>query len=114
MSYDTTRDSEQLRLLDKSIDDFIDRYNNSSGPANGPRQTIFLFPGGMASKLRRATESYDDGVSSPQTFSYDTIWLEPETIVWPAAVLDLKMRKVAPGKYRDKDDRIIVADGALG
>jgi hypothetical protein len=29
MSYDTTRDSEQLRVIDPSIDDFIERYKNS-------------------------------------------------------------------------------------
>jgi hypothetical protein len=114
MSYDTTRDAEQLRLLDDSITDFINRYNNSSGPANGPRQTVFLFPGGMASKLKRATAPYVDGVSGLQTFSYDAVWLEPDTIVWPAGVLDLKMTKVGSGKYRDKGDRIVVADGAVG
>jgi hypothetical protein len=114
MSYDTTRDSEQLRVIDPSIDEFIERYNNSSGPATGTRQTVFLFPGGMACTLKRATKSYVDGTSTPQTFTYDTVWLKPETIVWPVDVLDLKMTKVAPGKYRDKADRIIVADGAVG
>ncbi len=114
MSYDTTRDSEQLRVIDPSIDDFSERYNNSSGPASGTRQTVFLFPGGMACTLKRATKSYVDGVSTPQTFTYHTVWLKPETIVWPFDVLDLKMTKMAPGKYRDKADRIIVADGAVG
>lgn len=114
MSYDTTRDSEQLRVLDPSIDDFIDRYNNSSGLADGSRQTVFLFPGGMACKLKRATAPYLDGVSTPQTFAYDTAWLEPDMLVWPDDVPDLKMTTVAPGKYRDKNDRIIVADGAIG
>ena len=33
MSYYRNRDNEQLRLLDHSIDDFIDRYNASTGPA---------------------------------------------------------------------------------
>ena len=113
MSYDTTRDAEQLRLLDASIDQFVDRYNNSSGPANGPRQTVFLFPGGMASRLKRATQPYDPAASGPQTFAYETIWLKPETFVWPAEVLALTMHKVAPAKYRDKGDRLVVADGAV-
>jgi hypothetical protein len=114
MSYDTTRDSEQLRVIDPSIDEFIDRYNNSGGLADGSRQTVFLFPGGMACKLKRATKPYVDGVSTPQTFAYDTAWLEPEMLVWPDDVPDLMLTKVAPGQYRDKDDRIIVADGAVG
>jgi hypothetical protein len=114
MSYDTTRDSEQLRVIDPSIDDFIDRYNNSSGLASGTRQTVFLFPGGMACNLKRARTPYLDAVSTPQTFAYETAWLEPEMLVWPADVPDLQMTRVAPGKYRDKDSRIIVADGAVG
>ena len=114
MSYDGTRNSEQLRVTDPSIDAFIERYNNSSGPAAGARQTVFLFPGGMACKLKRAKKRYLDGVSTTQTFGYATIWLNPETLVWPSDVLDLKMTKVAPGKYRDKSNRIIVPDGAVG
>jgi hypothetical protein len=111
MSYDTTRDSEQLRVIDHAIDDFIDRYNNSNGPANGQRQTVFLFPGGMACTLKRATKPYKDSISAPQTFAYDTVWLTVDTFLGGA--LDLKIKKVAPGKYRDKNDRIIVADGSV-
>jgi hypothetical protein len=111
MSYDTTRDSEQLRVIDHAIDDFIDRYNNSSGPANGPRQTIFLFPGGMACTLKRATKPYKGSISGPQTFAYDTVWLTVDTFLGGA--LDLKIKKVGAGKYRDKNDRIIVADGSV-
>jgi hypothetical protein len=114
MSYDTTRDSEQLRVMDASIDDFIQRYNSSSGLANGSRQTVFLFPGGMACKLKRAKHPYVEGVSTAQTFAYETAWLEPDMLVWPDDVPDLTMTRVAPGKYRDTDDRIIVADGAVG
>jgi hypothetical protein len=111
MSYDTTRDSEQLDVIDHSIDDFIDRYNNSSGPASGPRQTIFLFPGGMGSTLKRATTAYDDTNPGVQTFKYKTVWATPFTFLGDA--LDLKMTKTAPGKYRDKGNRIIVADGQV-
>jgi hypothetical protein len=44
MSYDTTRDSEQLDVIDHAIDDFINRYNNSSG-SQWPAPDD-LFPGG--------------------------------------------------------------------
>jgi hypothetical protein len=111
MSYDTNRDSEQLRVIDHAIDDFIDRYNNSDGPSQGPRQTIFLFPGGMACALKRATKPYDDTKPGTQTFAYDTAWLTPLTFLGGA--LDLKITKTGTGKYRDKGNRIIVADGSV-
>src|SRR6267378_2026869 len=110
MSYDTTRDLEQLRMVDPSIDDFIDRYNNSSGPANGQRQTVILFPGGLASTLKRAKRPYIDSIPGAQMFAYDTVWLTWEDFLGGA--LDLKIKK-ANGKYRDKGDRIIIADGTL-
>lgn len=109
MSYETTRDAEQLRVIEHSIDDFIDRYNNSSGPAKGPRQTIFLFPGGTGSRLKRATAPYVDGATGVQMFTYDDVWVTPTTVLGGAR--DLKMTKVAGGKYRDKGNRIVVADG---
>jgi hypothetical protein len=110
MSYDSTRDAEQLRMIDPSIDDFIDRYNNASGPANGHRQTIILFPGGMASTLKRATKPYIDSIPTPQMFAYDTVWLTPEDFLGGA--LDLLIKK-ANGKYRDKNDQIIIAAGTV-
>jgi hypothetical protein len=110
MSYDSTRDAEQLRVIDPSIDDFINRYNNSNGPVTGPRQTIFLFPGGMASKLRRARQPYLDSGPPGQMFAYDTVWLTFEDFL--GGVLDLGIHKVN-GEYRDQDNRIIVADGTV-
>jgi pimeloyl-ACP methyl ester carboxylesterase len=110
MSYDSTRDAEQLRMIDPSIDDFIHRYNNSSGPGNGQRQTVILFPGGLASTLKRATQPYLDSTTTAQMFAYDTVWLTWEDFVGGA--LDLQITK-ANGKYRDKDDRIIIADGTV-
>ena len=112
MSYYTNRDSEQLRMTDHAIDAFIERYNNSSGLADGSRQTVFLFPGGMACKLKRAKKPYIDGASDPQTFAYETVWLRPKNVVW--GVPELQMTKMPSGKFRDKGNRIIVADGAVG
>jgi hypothetical protein len=110
VSYESTRDSEQLRVLDPSIDDFIDRYNNSDGPLSGPRQTVFFFPGGMASTLKRAKTPYVDAGPPGQMFDYDKAWLTFEDFL--GGVLDLKIHKVN-GEYRDTDDRIIVADGTV-
>ena len=51
MSYDSVRMKEQLRILDQSIDEFIDRHDAITTVAallglNPARQTLFLFPGG--------------------------------------------------------------------
>ncbi len=110
MSYGTTRDSEQLRMFDASIDRFTWRYNRSNGPANGPRRTVFLFPGGMGSALMRADTPYVDGMPTSQSFRYHQVWLTPGTFL--GDVLDLKLKKVN-GKHRDKGKRIIVADGSI-
>ena len=111
MSYDSTRDAEQLRVIDPSIDDFIDRYNNSNGPiGGGQRQTVFFFPGGMGSKLKRAKTPYLDAGPPGQMFNYHTVWLTFEDFL--GEVLDLAITK-ANGEYRDKDNRIIVADGTV-
>ncbi len=110
MSYDTLRDLEQLRMMDHSIDDFIDRYNNSTGPIVGPRRTIFLFPGGLGSRLKQATAPYVDGMPDTQAFAYETVWLDIFTLL--GNVLELRQTNVG-GKRRDKDNRIIVADGVV-
>ena len=109
MTYEETRDSEQLRFLDVAISEFIFRYQ--SNPATAGRQTIIFFPGGMGSQLMRANASYQDGVASPQTFSYEPVWLTLFTLLGDA--LHLKMSKDNDGVYRDDQDRIIVADGAV-
>jgi hypothetical protein len=110
MSYDSTRVSEQLRVLEPEIANFIVRYNASSGPLVGiPRQTVFIFPGGMASRLVRAKKAFDPTGPPNQVFAYDELWLNVLTFLGEAR--NLKMKNVAPGDYRDKGNRIIVADG---
>jgi hypothetical protein len=111
MSYDTTRDAEQLRMIDVAIDGFVHRYNKSNTPTAN-RRTVILFPGGMASKLKRATKPYVDTNPGPQTFQYTTVWLTIETLVFNQAPL-LEMNQPAPGEYRDTGNQIIVADGAV-
>jgi hypothetical protein len=111
MSYDSNRVSEQLRVLEPEIANFIVRYNASDGPLVGvPRQTVFIFPGGMASRLVRAKKAFDPTGPPNQVFAYDELWLNPITFLGGEA-RNLKMTNVAPGDYRDKGNRIIVADG---
>lgn len=112
MSYDSKRDSEQLKMLDKSIDAFIAAYKNRNVSA-AKRRTVFVFPGGLASRLLRATVPYDDAADAPQSFAYDVCWATPEILINGSAVL-LAMQKTAPGVYLDSNKQIIVADGAIG
>jgi pimeloyl-ACP methyl ester carboxylesterase len=109
LSYANTRDSEQLRILDVAVAQFIYRY--TSNPTTSRRRTLFLFPGGMGCQLLRATKRYRDNVTTPQTFTYDKVWLTLETFLGDA--LKLKMHKDSQGVYRDLGDRIIIADGAV-
>lgn len=113
MSYAETRDAETLRLLEPLMDDFIHQCQRpiTAGSACA-RQTVFLFPGGMASRLCRATQKFDDTNPSPQTFNYDPVWVTPATPFGGAR--DLAMHLDSVGTFRDKGDRIIVADAAVG
>jgi hypothetical protein len=108
MNYRETRDSEQLRVLDKAITEFLDL------PAQN--QTIIFFPGGLASKLLRAKTPYIANISTPQTFDFEgqEVWLSAWTFGHPELnALKLKMHKGADGFYHDEEDRIIVADGCI-
>jgi pimeloyl-ACP methyl ester carboxylesterase len=109
LSYADTRDSEQLRILDDAVTQFIQRYN--SNPSRRRRRTLFLFPGGMGCQLLRATKPYRDNVAARQTFHYDKVWLTLGTFAGDA--LTLRMRKDNQGVYRDLANRIIIADGAV-
>ena len=114
MSYSSTRDSEQLRrIFNTAVPDFIWRYQSHQW--NGPRRTLFMFPGGMAGQLLRAQTPYNDALTTPQTFTYDTVWLTPFTFIYPGA-LQLAMHydpRDPAGIERDLDDRIIIADGVV-
>jgi len=112
-SYADTRDGEHLRLLTPAIDAFIARLKTPpSKTSTCPRQTVFFFPGGMASQLLRATQGFQEGLSVPQTFSYEVVWLTLDTLTWGAA-RDLRMHRDASGAFRDRGDRIIVPNGVI-
>jgi hypothetical protein len=115
MSYDSVRVDEQIRILDHSIDEFIDRYNfitllSAILGLNLARQTLFLFPGGMASRLVRATSAWNAAGPAVQTFEYKELWVNPKTLLGGEA-RNLRMHKTTAGEYRDKGNRIIIADG---
>lgn len=107
ITYDTTRESEQLRYLMVDIASFIQRYQ--SKPANPNRRTLFLFPGGMASQLLRAQTPYVDN-GTPQTFQYDNYWVSPLTFLGGA--LFLGMHKHGGG-FRDHDDQLVIPSGVV-
>jgi hypothetical protein len=110
MTYDETRDLEQIDQTNHAISDFITRYNSSSVPP-AQRQTLFLLPGGLASKLRRANTAFQDGAAGPQSFQYETVWFTESSLLGEA--LNLQLEKRQNDEYRDKADRIIVADGPI-
>jgi hypothetical protein len=117
MSYDCVRMLEQLRMLDHSIDDFIDRYNFNTrlsivAGLNPARPTLFPFPGGMASKLKRANKAWQAAGPTSQVFTYEELWVNALTLLGGKA-RDLRMSKVAGGEYRDKGNRMIIADGVV-
>jgi hypothetical protein len=111
-TYDQTRDNEQLRLLERAIQRFIHRYQHPVATTSTcPRQTVFLFPGGMASQLTRARTKFADGVATKQQFEFDTVWVAVDTPFGGAR--NLEMHRDSVGTFRDKGDRIIVADASL-
>src|SRR5262249_49034582 len=111
-SYGETRDSETLRLLTPAIDAFISQCQNPANPESRcPRQTIFFLPGGMATRLRRATKRFQENVAASQLFQYDPVWVGWDTLFGGAR--HLAMYRDSTGTFRDKDDRIIIADAAL-
>jgi len=115
ITYAETRDKEQLRLFKPAVDAFIARSQNPLNTTSTcPRQTVFLFPGGMASQLVRATQKFQDGLNVAQTFTYEPepVWLKPGCFIAGAA-RDLQMHRDAAGTFRDKADRIIVANGLV-
>lgn len=111
MSYDSTREADQLKMMGHAIDEFVLRYPTTRKTSSGARRTVFVFPGGLASTLMRATEPFDDSNPGPQTFSYEPVWATVLSLL--GGSLDLAMKKIAPDTYVDKDNRIIVADGAI-
>lgn len=70
MAYGQTRDDEQLSQLEGEIGNFISRYSNNYSATN--RKTLIVFPGGMGSRLLRASTTVSQG--SP--YFYDTVWLD--------------------------------------
>src|SRR5258708_25676178 len=98
ITYDTTRESEQLRYLKVDIANFIQRYE--SKPPGPGRRTLFLFPGGMASQLLRATTPYQDN-GTPQTLQHDNYWLSPLPFLRAALFPGIHSH---PHVFRDPDD----------
>jgi hypothetical protein len=107
ITYDTTREREQLRYLMVDIASFIQRYQ--SKPPSPGRRTLFLFPGGMGSQLLRARTPYQDN-GTPQTFQYDNYWLAPITFLGGALLLGMYKQG---GGFRDQDDRIVIPSGVV-
>jgi hypothetical protein len=115
-SYAETRDSEQLRLLRPMITDYIAHAQGPPDPTSpSPRQTLFFFPGGLASQLLRATQAFHEGGTAPRTFDYKVVWFTLDAVdpMAGGTVRDLAMHRDAAGVFRDRGDRIIVASDQI-
>ena len=111
-TYAEARDAEQLRILTPRIDQFIANYKDPAATVSTCRgQTVFFFPGGMASRLVRARQPYQEGVGVPPGMAYDPLWPDWDLVL--GGWRKLKLTKDAAGSFRDHHDRIIVADGPL-
>lgn len=100
MTYDQTRDSEQLSYLDDAIGDFISRYNSKFQTTN--RRTVIFFPGAMGSHLLQASTAEPYG---PPYF-YSTLWVDG--LIALGAATNLQMQGDV-----DYLQQIVVADGPL-
>ncbi|MDM0108772.1 hypothetical protein QTH97_27780 [Variovorax sp. J22R24] len=114
MSYAKARDDEQMKVLGPAIDRFIERYNKNPGLANGKRRTVFLFPGGMASRLIRATTPYDPAATD-QSLKYETIFPTLECFLNGTARDMALTRKAENGIdcYEDTGQRFVLACDAV-
>lgn len=113
LTYAEVRDSEHLRLLTPAIDAFIKRARYPPATTSTcPPQTVFFFPGGLASQLLRATKKFRVGTTKPQTFDYEVVWLNDESARRGSA-RHLGLHRDSVGVFRDKGDRIIVAYGVI-
>ncbi|MBV8744839.1 MAG: hypothetical protein JO134_07350 [Xanthobacteraceae bacterium] len=99
-TYGQGRDQEYTNRLDNAINDFISRYN--ANPSQQNRRTIFLFPGGMGSQLKRASTPYTDG----PPFSYSLAWLDCSIALGTAP--DLQMQGDV-----DDQQQYVVPDGCV-
>jgi hypothetical protein len=97
MSYDQTRDQEQLRLMEPDLLDFVTNFDPSA-------PTVMLLPGGMASALLQATKPFP-GNNPP--YAYETDWLAANIICGAA-------NKLAMATDIDSDDHITVPRGTIG
>jgi hypothetical protein len=66
----------------------------------------------MASQLVRATQPFQDGLAVAQTFTYKPIWITP-LVFTSGTARDLELHQDAAGVFRDKANRIIVAQGLV-
>jgi pimeloyl-ACP methyl ester carboxylesterase len=103
--YDQCLIAEQLRRMDKPIEDFLDSYATHRGQPN--QKSVIFFPGGLASELTRANEPFDPN-RPVGSYTYETIWVDLVGIRYEHGALLLQMNG-----NEDSGQRLILADGPL-
>ena len=100
MSYGSDKNQAYLNRLQDQISDFISNYN--ANPSEDNRITLFLFPGGLGSKLMRA-----EGAWPAAPWAFDTAWLDCQIMFGAFTNLqrsgndDYQDRFIVPDQYID-------------
>lgn len=108
MTYEEARNCAQLRELDVAIDKFICQYKQSTVPPE-KRQTVFLFPGGAGSQLKRSKRKYRRR-GRPDPSKYQYVWLNCRTLLGAALLLRMKRLDTS---HVEADNHIIIASGSV-
>jgi hypothetical protein len=99
-------------MLGPDMQTFANQWKLAGQNGPCPRQTVFFFPGGMASRLQRALQPYQEGVGVPPNVGYEEVWFHLVNTLtgdWRR----LGMYRDSLGCFRDSDNHIIVANGAV-
>ena len=98
--YEQDVDQQYLNRLQGQITEFVQNYNANPPPTGAP--TLIFFPGGLGSRLIRATEPAPDGPN----FDYYTVWLNCTIVLGVLTELEMV-------GDQDWQDEYILPDGVI-
>lgn len=102
MNYPVWRKHAIRNIYDSTINEFVKCYQCG-------RPTIVLLPGAMGSHLERSTEAYQrNQVPSLTKLNYEVVWFDINTLIF-GLLPSLRIEN----NGRDRDNRVVVADGPL-
>src|SRR5215472_17109115 len=90
IDYAVERDQRALDGLNSDIKKFLAAYRRNGDLPPARRRLLILFPGGMGSALRRATEPFS-AAGSPRSYVFEDFWLILKLFFVPHAVDVIRM-----------------------